>query len=118
MNTPRMMRAGGAALAMLLAVILGGGCARSMRVIPLGSQTVAALTAEDVARVMRRAGFSDDQILEMGTDVRNALSTTGAAKVRVGKKVEAILAINGHSVQATSRRRGSFTYDFRNGRFR
>lgn len=119
MSQSRFTRTAGAGLAALVALLLLAGCARdrAVRVVPLGNQTVAALTADDVARILRRAGFGHEQIVEMGTDVRNALSTTGAAKVRVGEKVEAIFAVNGHSIQGTSRRRGSFSYDFEANEF-
>ncbi|GAF75906.1 unnamed protein product, partial [marine sediment metagenome] len=41
-------------------------------VVVLNNQQVAALDTDDVVRIMQRAGFSDQQILDLGTDLRNA----------------------------------------------
>ena len=106
---------------LLFLALFPAGCATNQshgRVDPLPSQQVVALSADDVVRVMRRAGFSDEQILEFGTDVRNGLASSGAAQVRVGKKVEAIFAVDGNYLHGTSRPRGSFIYDMSTGRFR
>ncbi len=86
------------------------GCAH-IRLIPLSNRDVVALTADDVVRVMRRAGFADHQILDMGTDVRNMLATSGSVEIRVGNKVEAILAVRGQYVHVSSRQRGNFIYN-------
>ena len=106
---------------LLLPAFLPAGCATTPprgRVDPLPSQQVIALSSDDIVRVMRRAGFSDEQIIEFGTDVRNALASTGASQVRVGKKVEAIFAVDGDCLHGTSRLRGSFIYDMKTSRFR
>lgn len=106
---------------LLLPALLPAGCATTQsrgRVDPLPSQQVIALSSDDIVRVMRRAGFSDEQIIDLGTDVRNALASTGASQVRVGKKVEAIFAVDGDCLHGTSRLRGSFIYDMKTSRFR
>jgi len=64
---------------------------------------------------MRRAGFSDMQILQFGTEVRNALSQSGAAQIKVRRKVEAVFAIKGDSVYITTRLRGNFIYNVKTG---
>jgi hypothetical protein len=96
-----------------LSALLGTvGCAHNQaQVIPVSNREVAALSAEDIVRVMLRAGFSDEQILELGTDLRNELARSGAAQIDVGDKVEAIFAIDGDYVYVSSRLRGSFIYD-------
>ena len=116
----RLTRCGLLSLLLFLA-LLPAGCATSQshgRVDPLPSQQVVALNSDDIVRVMRRAGFSDEQILEFGTDVRNGLASSGAAQVRVGDKVEAIFAVDGNYLHGTSRLRGSFIYDLKTGHFR
>ena len=88
------------------------GCANiESRVIPVGNPEVTALIAEDIARIMLRAGFSEEQILELGTDLRNELSQSGAAQIYINGKVEAIFAVSGKCVYVSSRKKGSFVYD-------
>jgi len=104
---------------LLLLALCVTGCSHTRgQVIALGNPGVIALSADDIARVMQRAGFSDDQILELGTDLRNSLATSGAAQIRVGDKVEAIYAVDGTWVYISSRLRGSAIYDCEAGRFR
>jgi len=106
-------------LTLLALVALGiGGCARSsstgIQVIPLSNRSVLALSPDDVVEVMRRAGFSDGQILEYGTNLRNGLAESGAVQIKIGKKVEAVFAINlseSNCVYISTRLRGNFIYD-------
>ena len=92
-------------------------CAHT-RIVPLANREVVALSADDIVTVMRRAGFSDDQILDLGTEVRNTLAASGAAEVRIGNKVEAIFAVRGEQIHISSRRRGNAIYDVGTGRIR
>lgn len=103
-----------------LALAAGTGCAprRTGQVTPVSNREVIALTADDTVRLMQRAGFSEEQVLEFGTDLRNALATTGAVQIRIADKVEAIFAVDGEYVYGSSRRRGSFVYEPRTGAFR
>jgi hypothetical protein len=105
-----------------LLALAAGGCARSssagIQIIPLSSRSVLALSPDDVIEVMKRAGFSDSQILEYGTDLRNGLAESGAVQVKIGKKVEAMFAINlseGECVYISTRLRGNFIYDVDSG---
>lgn len=106
---------GGLFIVLSLSALLGmGGCAHNRaQVIPVSNREVAALSAEDIVRVMLRAGFSDEQILELGTELRNELGLSGATQINVGDKVEAIFAVDGDYVYVSSRLRGSFIYDLR-----
>jgi len=115
----KIFRFGSAALLFLVMAIGLAGCAGpGARVMAIGGQDVVALDADDVVRVMRRAGFSDQQVIDLGTDVRNALASTGGAQVRVGRKVEALFAVDGQYLHGSSRRRGSFIYDLATHEFR
>ena len=78
----------------------------------------AELSADDVVRVMWRAGFSDDQVLELGTDLRNSLAYTGAAQIVIGERVEAVFGMDGDYLYVASRMRGSFIYDLGKRDFR
>jgi len=112
----------GAIFVLLLLVLLATGllgCTHTGRmriqVIPLNSRSVLTLSSDDIVQVMRRAGFSDMQILQFGTEVRNALSQSGAAQIKVRRKVEAVFAIKGDSVYITTRLRGNFIYNVKTG---
>ena len=109
-------------LTLLALLALGAvGCARNntgIRVIAMSNRDVLALSPEDVVAVMRRAGFSDNQVLEYGTDLRNGLAESGAVQVKIGKKVEAVFAINlndGDCVYISTRLRGNFIYNVDTG---
>src|SRR4030042_1432899 len=81
----------------------------------LSTNNVVDLTARDLIEVMRRAGFSDEQILRFGPDLRNSLLYSGAARVKLGKKVEAEFVAIRDCVFITTRLRGSFIYDVKQG---
>jgi len=85
------------------------------QVVPVSSQDVATLSADDVVRVMRRTGFSDEQILELGTQLRNGLLLSGAVQIRRANIVEAIFAVDENNVYITTRLRGNFIYDLQKG---
>lgn len=120
MKPPKAYLLGALAMPFLVTVLQLAGCATNpdAQVVVLNNQQVVALDADDVVRVMRRAGLSDRQILDLGTDLRNALASAGAAQIRVGKKIEAIFAVDRPYLHASSRRRGSFIYDLQERRFR
>ena len=109
-------------LMLLVLLALGAvGCARhstGIQVVALSNRDVLALSPDDVIEVMRRAGFSDSQILEYGTDLRNGLAESGAVQIKIGKRVEAIFAINlndGDCVYISTRLRGNFIYNVDTG---
>ena len=109
-------------LTLLTLVALGiGGCSGSntgIQVIPLSNRSVLALSSDDVVQIMRRAGFSDSQILKYGTDLRNGLAESGAVQIKIGKKVEAVFAANlseSNCVYISTRLRGNFIYDVDSG---
>ena len=109
-------------LTLLALLALGAvGCARNntgIRVVALSNRDVLALSPNDVVEVMRRAGFSDNQVLEYGTDLRNGLAESGAVQIKIGKKVEAVFAINlsdGDCVFISTRLRGNFIYNVDSG---
>jgi len=105
-------------VSLLLALLAFGvvSCAqKGFEIIPLNHQEVLTLSSDDIVRVMRRAGFSDNQILEYGTDLHDALSRSGAAQVKISKKLQAVFAINGDSVYISTRLRGNFIYNVKTG---
>ena len=106
-------------LLMLSLLSLGiAGCThsgRGIQVVPISSQYVLDLSANDVVQVMRRAGFSDMQIWEYGTQLRDGLARSGAVQIRINGRVEAIFAINGSDVYISTGTRGYFIYNINTG---
>ncbi|UCC96730.1 MAG: hypothetical protein JSW66_12900 [Phycisphaerales bacterium] len=108
-------------LALLLLALGMIGCARNragIQIIPLSNRNVLVLNADDVIQVMGRAGFSEQQILEYGPDVRDGLAQSGAVQVRINNKVEAVFAVNldrGDCVYISTRIRGNFIYSVDRG---
>lgn len=61
-----------------------------------------------LAAAMLRAGFSNDEILHEGTQVHDALATSGGAQVRSGDSVLALFAVHDGTLYVTSRTTGTF----------
>jgi hypothetical protein len=101
----------------LLAFGLGGclGGNRGFEIFPVNNQNVLTLSSDDIVRVMRGAGFSDNQILQYGEDLHLALSQYGAAQIKIRRKLEAVFAINGDAVYISTRLRGNFIYNTKTG---
>ena len=116
----KLIKSGEVVVLLLLMLLAFGlvGCAyqnTGIQVIPVSNRQVLALNADDVVQIMRRVGFSDNQIMQYGTDLRNGLAKSGAVEIRINKKVEAVFAINGDSVYISTRLRGNFIYNARTG---
>jgi hypothetical protein len=102
-----------------LAAVIFCGCAEEskIQVIPNGSTRVHALDAGQIVLLMERAGFNDEQIVESGTDLRNALSFAGSAQIKIHDMVEAIFVINDSYIYVTSRKSGNFIYSLKKKKF-
>ena len=99
----------------ILAIGLGGCIGnRGLEILPVNNQNVLTLSSDDIVRVMRGAGFSDNQILQHGEDLYLALSQYGAAQIKIGKRLEAVFAINGDAVYISTRLR-NFIYNTKTG---
>jgi hypothetical protein len=106
----------------VLSIIMG--CAPSttsypsseLHIIPLNNKNTIALNANDIVQMMRRVGFSDEQILALGGRMRDSLLHSGAAQLKISNKVEAVFAVNNNFVYVATRLRGSFIYDVKKGR--
>ncbi len=82
----------------------------SIQIVPESNREVADLSPDDVVTIMRRIGFTDEHILVLGTDMRDALLNSGRAKVMYKGEAEAIVAVNGGQVYIQSRSRGGFVH--------
>jgi hypothetical protein len=106
-------------ISLLLTLLAFGlsGCVgnRGFEIFPVNNQNVLTLSSDDIVRVMRGAGFSDNQILQHGEDLHFALSQNGAAQIKIQRKLEAVFAINGDAVYISTRLRGNFIYNTKTG---
>lgn len=95
------------------AVLLTLACAgpRRQAMTPLPNRDAAVLTADDVVRVMLRAGFVPDEVLQYGTQLRNDLAIYGSSQVRNGGKVRAIFAVQGQLIHVSTMLHGNFAYN-------
>ncbi len=103
---------------LLVFLALGAsGCmqSRGIEVLHLGNRSVLTLSSEDVVQVMRAAGFSDEQIWEHGTALRDGLARLGAVQIKVDGTVEVVFAINDDSVYISTLGRGHFVYSIQTG---
>ncbi|MBN1360256.1 MAG: hypothetical protein JW993_06680 [Sedimentisphaerales bacterium] len=87
----------------------------ALRIEPVVGQEVADLSPDDVVRVAKRIGFTDQQVLDLGADLHNALLLSGAARVLVRDRVEALLRVHGGHVLISSRTRGNHVYNLARG---
>jgi hypothetical protein len=85
--------------------------AHTPRVQPFANPQVVALEPEQVVALMRQAGFSDEGILKVGLDLRNALAIQGGAKVLLDGHTEALFVVHEGYVHVASWKRGSFMYN-------
>lgn len=83
----------------------------ALRIEPLSSQEVADLSPDDIVLVARRIGFTDQQILDLGPDLHNALLLSGAARVVYKQQVEALLRVQGDYLLIYSNSRGYHMYN-------
>jgi hypothetical protein len=90
--------------------------ASPFRVVPRKSAQVATLSPDDIVRIMQRVGFADEQIMELGTDLHNALRFSGMADVFYRKDKLAIFMADGDYVRIRSRS-GEFNYQISKGQF-
>lgn len=88
-----------------------------LRVVPHSNKEMADLSPDDIVRVMQRIGFTDEQVIALGTALHNALLRSGAAAIVAGRKTEVLFAVNGEYLYIQSPLRGTFVYDLASGRF-
>jgi hypothetical protein len=105
-------------LSLFIVALSLAGCTsmhRGIEIIPLNSRSVLDLSADNVVDIMRAAGFSDEQIIEYGTAVRDALAQTGAVQINVNGTAEAIFAVKEQDVYISTQLRGLFIYNINTG---
>lgn len=96
----------------LVALLFVAGCSTTQYNVKwVPNQTGIALTADDIVIFLNRAGFSQEEIFELGVGVRNGLASTGAVRAYIDEYTIAIISTDGKLVYVNSKKRGSFVYD-------
>jgi len=111
------MRGTHVAMLAVLALSLAGCGSRNtgIQIQPIPNQDALNLAAADVVQIMRAAGFSDMQIYEHGTALRDAIAQRGAVQVKIDDTVEAVFAAKDNSIYISTRSRGHFIYNVNTG---
>ncbi len=96
--------------------LLTTGCAgfsrnRNMVVTPFNAAYQTDLRPKRLILVARRAGLDNDQILQYGPAIRNALATHGACRIYSDDKVKIIMAVQGRNLYVSRHTGSSFIYD-------
>lgn len=102
----------------LAAGLLLSGCAsqqetgEDMTISPINSgHGTLALDADDMIRIMTRAGFNHEQILNLGPTLRNAIAQYGGARVREKRKLtRAMFLVQGNEIYGMAMEGGPFMY--------
>jgi hypothetical protein len=107
------MNRGFCAIAALVIVCMMQACATAplnengFNVVGMPNHQAYGFDADFTVKMLRQAGFSKDEILQVGTRVRNLLAQYGGAQVRLGQKVVAIFAVDQNNLYIVSRRSGT-----------
>lgn len=118
------------AMAILVALCVLGftGCSSSnkdksnrvdtIRVVPQRNGSAVDLEASAIFDIMKRCSFTDEQVFYHGMALRDALKNHGGAYIYVSERqAEAVLRVDGESVQIYSLSNGYFVYDVKSGSF-
>ena len=89
-----------------------------LKIEPFTSSEVAQLSADDIVRITKRIGFTDQQVIELGADLRNALYLSGGARVIYRGNVDALIQVRGPDIYIQTASRGQHVYDMTHGTFR
>lgn len=102
-------------MSLVLISMSGMMACQHLNVVPIQNDDHVVLDELDIVVIMRKAGFDDDQILEIGTDVRNGLAQHGGVQLKAKDYTQAIYAVKYPYIHATSRLRGNFIYNLETG---
>ncbi len=87
-----------------------------LRVVARQGRDVASLSPTDIVYILQRVGFADEHILDLGTDLHNALRFSGGAAIVYRKDTVALFQVGSGYLQIRTRS-GNFDYDLARGRF-
>jgi hypothetical protein len=86
---------------------------RGLHVVPASGRYIVQLRATDVIRILKSIGCTNEQVLEIGPDFRDALAERGTAHIMMGRVTEATVQVGNGQVLISSVTRGMFIYDLR-----
>ncbi len=87
----------------------------NIKVVPVPSQDVLSLSADEMVEILNRIGFTKSQIQEHAFPICEGLSKSGAVRIIIDDVVNAGLAIKGDEVFISTRDRGQFIYNITTG---
>lgn len=100
-----------ALFAVLLLTLMSSCASHQMSVVPQRNGDSIVLSPAQVIALMRRADFSDEQIENLGAELRDALAFYGAARIKSQDSVEALFITDGCRIYGAVSGRGIFFYD-------
>jgi hypothetical protein len=110
-NRCRVIRSELPVILFLTALLFVAGCAQSgFRIKPLSNHDTAHLDLKDIIGLMLQAGFSDDQIHLYGSELRDVLAKSGAARIYINNVEEATFYVDYDCVYVSSKSQGMFIY--------
>jgi hypothetical protein len=100
----------------LCSLILLSGCTNfesrlvqsDNKVLPFKSETPVILKSNELYSIMKRANFTDNEILTYGAEVRNSIATYGGVQVKRAGRVFCIIASYNEAIYVTSSEGQSF----------
>lgn len=81
------------------------------RVQPISVGEPYVISAMDLAAAMLQAGFTREEILELGPKVQVALAASGGVQINEGRAARAILSVQDNQLFISSRATGTFIRD-------
>ena len=113
-------------VAMLLMVLPVSGCfslrnpfasvaakksTKALEVVALRNTEALQLTADDIVNIMLEVGFTPEQVMDIGGDLREALMFKGLARIRYNGEWVAQMRVKSERIQIFSTHMGYFEYD-------
>ena len=89
-----------------------------LKIEPVTNSEVADLSADDVIKICMKIGFTKQQIVNLGADLKNALLLSGGARVIYRGNVEALIQVRQPDIYIQTATRGQHVYDMARGTFR
>ncbi len=97
-------------MVVLCSLIILGGCTNfesrmvqsDNKILPFKSETPVILKSNELYSIMKRANFTDDEILTLGAEVRNSIATYGGVQIKRAGRVFCIIASYEGAIYVTS----------------